>query len=213
MRAVKVALVGSLAVVAVSLVLVLLGSPMSVAGTNRIAGDSPLPIATTEHSASYCQADEVVPQGTSAVRVWLDAAAGPRVALLVSAGGHTVLRGTRGSNWTGGSVTVPVREVGRRIAQATVCVSFKLGDETVIAEGEMTPAASAAQSSTGALHGRIWIEYLRPGAHSWASLIPTVVDHMALGRATSGSWIVFVALAMLLTCVLLGSDLLRRELS
>jgi hypothetical protein len=213
MRALTVALVGSLAVVALSLVLVLLGSPMSVVGTNRIPGDSPLPVATTEHSASYCQADEVVPRNTSAIRVWLDAAAGPRVALFVRAGGRTVLTGTRGSNWTGGSVTVPVKEVGQRIAQATVCVSFKLGDETVIAEGEMAPAGRAARSSAGALHGRIWIEYLRPGVHLWASLIPTVVDHMALGRATSGTWIVFVALAMLLACVLLGSDLLRRELS
>jgi len=212
MRAVKTALLAGLALLVIALVLTLLGSPMSVARMNRAPGQSEELVTSTNQSANYCQAHEVLPRGTSAIRIWIDAAAGPRVRVVVSSDGRPIISGERGSGWVGGSVTVPVKPLPRAVSGATVCVSFRLKDETIIVQGEHAPATTAARSGQEALSGRIWIEYLRPGTRSWASLAPEVARHMGFGRAAAGTWIVFLALALLAAVVVLASNLVLREL-
>jgi hypothetical protein len=212
MRAPTIALLVGLTLLAIGLAFTLLGSPLSVAGTNRPPGRHSEPIVMTNRSASYCQGQQLIPHGTSAIRVWLDAATGPRVRLAVSAGGRPLLTAQRGSGWAGGSVTVPVKPLERTIAAATVCVSFRLSDETVTVQGEAAPPAGAARSEGLPLRGTLWIEYLRPGRRSWASLASTVVRHMGLGRAAPGDWIVFLALALMAGAVALGCALIHREI-
>jgi hypothetical protein len=212
MRGVPVALAAGLGLLAVALALTLLHSPASVAGTNRPLGQPEQPIASTTRSTGYCQAGEVLPQGTSAIRVWLDAAYGPRMSLTVSAGGHALTRGERGSGWTGGSVTIPVKPLARTVADADVCVSFHLKDETIIMQGNDASPASAAHEGPRALSGRFWIEYLRPGTRSWASLVASTMQRMGLGRAFAGTWIAFVALALLALLGVLASMLVVEEL-
>jgi hypothetical protein len=56
------------------------------------------------------------------------------------------------------------------------------------------------------------MEYLRPGRKSWWSLASSVAHHMGLGHAASGTWIVFLVLALMLTVVILASRLALREL-
>lgn len=199
MRSVKVALAAGLTLLALAIGLTLLGSPMSVARTNRPAGQPEEPVASTKQSNRYCQADEVLPGGTSALRIWLEAAAGPRVSVAVYARGRLITGGQRGSDWIGGSVTVPVRPLAHAASPATVCVSFALHDETVVVQGSTGPV-------------RMWIEYLRPGTRSWLSLAGEVVRHMGFGRAAAGTWIVFLALALLLAAAGLASRLLVREM-
>jgi hypothetical protein len=199
MRSVKVALTAGLTLLALAIGVTLLGSPMVLARTNRPPGKPEEPIATTDHSASYCQSEETLPHGTSAIRVWLDAVAGPRVTVAVLSGGRPLTSGERGSGWVGGSVTVPVRPLARTVPNATVCVSFALKDETLTVQG-----TSATQ--------RMWIEYLRPGKASWASLAGALARHMGLGRALPGTWVVFLALALLATAVTIASRVLVREL-
>jgi hypothetical protein len=212
MPGVRIALAAGLALMGIAIGLTLLRSPASVAGTNRIAGQEEEPIGSTDQSARYCQAREALPRGTSAIRVWLYAARGPRVSVVVSSHGRTLTSGAQGSGWTGGSVTVPVKPLSRAVSHATVCVSFRLRDETVFVQGNATPAAFAAHDGGQALAGRIWIEYLRPGGSSWASLAGSIARRMGFGRAAAGTWVAFLALALLATVAALASSLVLREL-
>lgn len=212
MRSVKVALVAGLASLAAALVLTLSASPMRVASTNRVPGTE-TPIASTRAGATYCQAHEVLPGGSSAIRVWLDAAAGPRVEVTVSSGSRVLASGARGSDWIGSSVTIPVKPLARTVVGTTVCVSFHLHDETIIVQGKAAPAAVAAHEGHRALAGRMLIEYLRPGARSWLSQATEVARRLGLGRAAAGTWVALVAFALLVAAVVLASRLLLRELA
>jgi hypothetical protein len=212
MRRVKLALALGLTGVAIAIGLALMHAPMTVARTNRIADQPEEPIASSRESASYCQSGETLPRGTSALRIWLDAVYGPRVAVEVTADGHAVTGGERESGWVGGSVTIPVKPLSRDVAAATVCVSFPLLDETVIVQGNATPATVATREDGQPLAGRMWIEYLRSGGRSWASLVTSTARRMGLGRAAPGIWVALAALALLAAIVTLASRLLLEEL-
>lgn len=211
MRSVKVALLVGFALLALALVSTVSRSPISVAASNK-EPEKEATVANTSHGATYCQTGEALPAGTSAIRVWLDAAAGPRVKLTISAQGHTITSASRGSDWIGSSVTVPVRQVTHTVTDTTVCVSFPLHYETVLATGSSTPAGLAAHEGRRALTGRLWIEYLRPGSRSWLELVPEVVRHMGFGHAIPGTWIVYVALVLVLAAAAVASRVLVAEL-
>jgi hypothetical protein len=211
-RSVRLALAAGFTLVAVALLATLLGSPMSIASTNKVAVlDEPLVEAT--HATRYCQSGEILPRGTAAVRVWIDATAGPRVHVLVSAHGHTVASGVRGSNWIGSSVTIPVGALARTVSGTTVCVSFPLHDEEVIVQGRASAPAVAAHEDSKPLPGRIWIEYLRPGTRTWLSMAVEVARRMGLGRASAGSWVALAALALMALALALASRRVLEELA
>jgi hypothetical protein len=212
MRRVTIALAAGLTLLAITIGLILAHAPMMVAGTNRPAGQSEEPIATSQEHNSYCQAGETLPQGTSALRVWLDAIYGPHVEVAVSAQGRRLTSGERGSGWVGGSVTIPVKPLPHAVSGATVCVSFRVRDETVALQGNVTPAASATREDGQALPGRMWIEYLRPGEHSWSSLLASTARRMGLGRAAAGVWVVFLAIGLAAAVILLAAMLVVKEL-
>lgn len=208
---VKLALLAGFALLAVALALTLLGSPMTVAATNRVPGREAA-LGGTTTGARYCQAGEVLPRGSSAIRIWLSAAAGPRVNVVVYAGARAIAGGTRPSIWIGGAVTVPLEPLPYTVTGATVCVSFRLHDETIGFQGMPTPAAAAAHDGRRTLGGRLIIDYLRPGKRSWMSLAGEVARRMGLGRAAAGTWIVLLALALFAAAVALASRLLLEEL-
>jgi hypothetical protein len=212
MSSVKVALAAALALLTVALVLVLLHSPMSVARTNGTPGEEEI-IALARRGATFCQAGELVPRGTAAIRLSLSAFTGPRVTVAVSAGGRMVTTGQRGSGWTSRVVTVPVRPLPRPVAGATVCVSFPLRDEVLTVFGKATPASLAAREDGRPSPGRLWIEYLHAGGRSWASLLPSVVRHFGFGRAAPGTWIALLALALLVAVAALSVRLAVKELT
>lgn len=212
MRSVKVALVAGLTLLAIAVGLVLRQAPMSVAGTNKIHDREGATIASTRHSASYCQADETLPSGTSATRISLAASIGPRVRVLVSSRGHPITGGEQESGWTGWVVTVPVKSVAHTVSGTTICVSFRPHDETVSLVGRRSPAAIAARDGQQPLAGRMSIEYLRPGTRSWASLASSVVRNMGFGRAWGGTWSVFLALALLAALAVLAMRFVLTDL-
>jgi hypothetical protein len=211
MHRVTIALAAGLTLLVVGLCVTLAHSPVIVARTNGpdFKEES---IAFTRYGATYCQANELLPQGTSAIRLSLSSFTGPRVSVLVSAGGHPIASGERGSGWTSRVVTVPVRPLPRAAPGVTVCASFRVNDEAVTVFGKPTPATIAAHSGGRALPGRMWIEYLRPGRRSWASLAGSTAHHMGLGRAVAGTWIVWLALALMAAVAAIASRLLLREL-
>jgi hypothetical protein len=205
MPSVKVALAVGLTLLVLAVGLTLTQSPMAITGTNGIpdAGE----VARTQRSTSACQAGEVVPAGTSAVRLTLAAEVGPSVTVVARSGTLIITHGVRGAGWTGASVTVPVQRVSDTRSNAEICFTLGHPLEDIAIFGEHTSHAQALVGPHGeGLPGRMGVEYLRPGAASWLSLVPTIARRMGLGHAWGGTWIVFALLAAMAS----GASLLAR---
>jgi hypothetical protein len=205
---VKIALAAGLALIVAAIVVTLSLSPLSVASMNSALNEK---LASTQQASGACQSNEVLPRGTSAIRIALSAFLGPHVTVKALSGKRVVTDGARGSGWTGGVVTVPVKSVPRTIPHVRICFALALaGDETVSMYGEPSAPALAARSGEGApLPGRVRIEYLRPGP-SWLSLSSSVARHMGLGHAGSGTWIAFFVAVLMIAVVALSSGLILR---
>jgi hypothetical protein len=205
------ALLAGLALTALALGVTLSGAPSTVAGTNSVALSARL---GQTKGAVICQPAELLPADTSAVRLSLEATVGPRVTVLVFAGKRLLTSGTRGSGWTAASVTVPVQPLNHA-ATGSTRLCFEV-EHTRLAVGMLGAPAKQATSARllggRLLHGRIAVEYLRAGRASWWSLALSVARRMGLGRATAGTWITLVVLALMLGLTLLVSWLTIREL-
>jgi hypothetical protein len=199
---VRIALAVGLALVAIAIGVVLTRSPVTVAGNNSVAA---------EHGAGYayggtsnCQLAGTVPRGTSAIRFSFSNNVGPTVTVKVLSGGRVITEGTRHAGWgVDETVTVPVKRISRAIPNARVCVALGQTAEAVEINGSVVPGGNAV---------RFRIEYLRPGDSSWWSLASTVARRMGWGHAPSGTWIVFLLIALMITVATLVSRLLLREL-
>jgi hypothetical protein len=193
-----------LTVLAIAIVAVMSRSPAVVSRTNAtpIAG----PVATVSHDFETCQDNELLPAGTTAIRLSLEALLGPAVLVRVSHRGTVLVSGSVGAGWSRQSVTIPVRSLRRAVADTSVCFTVAASDETVYAKG--APDAAAPDAGTD---GRIRIEYLRPGRRSWWALAPSVARRMALGRAPSGMWVVFGVLSAMLVLTAIVAWLAIRE--
>jgi hypothetical protein len=183
-------------------------------------------IARTTGDIAICQTNETLPAGVSAVRLSMRAFYGARVHLIAYSGSRALTEGRRAPDWTGQSVTVPVKAVDRTISPVRLCFSLGPNSEPVAILGALTPAREAAVAfkSNGistpgaaagaglALEGKVGVEYLAPGRGSWWSRIPSVAVHMGLGRAFGGTWIVFLAAALTAAVGVLAVRLALREL-
>jgi hypothetical protein len=204
--------VAALILLLLALSLVLLRSPLVVARRSADVSSS-VTLGFATRGATYCQSHERLPKGTEAVRLWIGSAlAGPRVALAALVAGRKVLSGAREAGWGGLTVTVPVRPLARSLPDVTVCASFGLHYGHVALAGERTPRASAMRNGGRVLAGRLLIEYLRPARSAWASMTVPIARRMGLGRAWSGTWVVLLALGLLIAMISLIVSLLQREL-
>ncbi len=210
MSRVRAALAVGLVLIAVILGITLSGSPITVA---RVNGASNLSVATITRRTTVCQPGEILPRGTSAIRLRAFALAGPPLALSVSANGREIAHGKQRAGWTGGAVTVPVSALSTTRSGASLCFTLFLnGHETVYLTGESTPEALAARANGGTLPGRVLAEYLRPGRSSWLSLAPEVARRMGLGRAWSGGWVAILVVLLMTGVLALCSRLVLKEL-
>ena len=199
----------------------------TVALSESIGREEHVPLAFTTGEATVCQTGEALPAGVTGIRVWLRSVFGPPVHVAVyeeGAGTRVLTQGSRAADWTGQSVTVPVRALGSASANTKLCVGFAPNSElvvllggraagagaTVSADPPLTPAASAIGG--GRLAGQVGVEYLGPGRGSWWSRIATVAGHMGLGRAFSGDWIAPLVAALMIGASALAVRLLVREL-
>jgi hypothetical protein len=179
-----IALGVGLVLIVIGIGIVMAKSPPVVARSNAV----PLEAALAEVSTAYeaCQADEVLPSRTIAIRLSLEATFGPTVRVRVLHDGVTLTSGAQAAGWNRQSVTVPVRPLPRTVAGVRVCFAMSPKDETVRINGS-TRGGPAGQA--------IRLEYMRPGHRTWWALAPSVARRMAFGRATNGVWIVLVVAA------------------
>jgi hypothetical protein len=207
---VRIALAAGLAAIAVAFVVTLSHAPLTVARGDSLAAGG---LVSTNQPARACQAEEALPQGTSAIRLGLLAALGPTVTVQVLSGARVLTQGTRSAGWSSGTVTVPVSPVARAAAPVKVCFALSSMNGLVTLRGWLTRRAVAAASSEGPLPGRMGIEYLRPSRHSWWSSVASVVRHLGLGHAAGGAWNTLLVVALAAAFIALSSWLVARELS
>lgn len=210
MRSVRIALVVGLALTALTIGVVLSGSPPTVAATNSVPAASALRFV--QGGYTRCQEGETLPRDSSAIRLSLSANIGPRVTVSVLSGSSVVTHGQRGAGWgVQETVTVPVTPVPRAIPNARICVAIGPTVEPLEVRGSLVPTFVAGGGPRNV--GKVRIEYLRAGHTSWWSLVPSVARHMGLGREPSGTWIVFALLALMITITILASRLVLKEVT
>ena len=207
MRSVRVALTVGLAITAAAVGLVLSGSRPTLAGTNSVPPERVL--TSVSGGTTVCQPVGTLPAGTKAMRLSLTANAGPRVTVKARSGTQVITHGERDAGWgEANTVTVPVKRVPSTITGASVCVTLGPSSEHVLINGAFIPTSANAHTVTP----RFRVEYLSAGHRSWWSLASSVAHRMGLGHAASGTWIVFLLIALMIVVAVLASRLLLREL-
>jgi hypothetical protein len=161
-----------------------------------------------------CQGGEPLPAGVTAIRLSIAAYVAARIRLRVYSGSQLLTEGNRGPDWTGTSVTVPVKPLTYATPDVTLCLNISPNSEGIYLFGREAPVAEALTvPSGGHLSGRVQVDYLTSGKGSWWSRLLAVARHMGLGRAFSGTWIVVLIAALMLAVGGLAGRLALRELS
>ncbi len=210
MTRIGAALAGGLALIAIAVAVALSRSPMVTARARGAPPEKKLVLTTEE--ASGCQRGELLPRGTTAIRLGLFAVTTPEVAVRVFAGSRTVTEGALAPGWTGEGATVPVKKVSRAVSPVTVCFRIKSLTGEVMMVGVSTPPAEATVGGGRRLPGRISIEYLQPGNRSWWSRAASVARRLGLGRAASGTWNALLVMVLAAAVLALSSWLVVRDL-
>jgi hypothetical protein len=206
---IRVALAIGLALIALAVVLTLAHAPLSVA-RRGVATEHTL--VSTARPASACQGGETLPRGTTALRLSLTAALGPRVTVKVLSGLLAVTHGTTQPGWSDASVTVSVQPLSHTVAPVTVCLALTQMNGKLSMRGSHTSRAQAATSGGERLPGRMNIEYLRPGARTWWSQATAVARRLGLGRTASGAWNAVLVMVLAASFITLSSWLVVKEL-
>lgn len=197
--------VAAVLAIAVAVVLTLGRSPLVVAGTNSIPYEAV--VGSTKGPAQTCQGGEVVPRGTTAVRMWLQANIKPLTRVTVFDGGRTLARGTQTGGWLGKVTTVPITPIGHTLRDARICFSIDRAVQAVNLLG-----GRAGQPRHGQAQSKMRIEYLRPSPQTWWSQIGSVAWQLGLGRAPEGGWAVALPLLLMAAATILVLVTLLRRL-
>ena len=204
---VGIALIVLLAVVTLS------HAPPRVVRTNAPTGVN-AQIATLIESGELCQAHETLPAGATAVRLSVGAYVAAPIKVTLSSGSRILTQGRRRADWTGSPVTVPIAPLRTTASDVTLCVDIAPNNELIYIQGASAPAGEAATLGAGqSLGGKLVAEYLAPGSGSWWSRIGSVASHMALGRAFTGTWVVWLTVILMVAVGGLAMGLAVKELS
>jgi hypothetical protein len=207
--------IGIALAVGVLLIAIAAGVTLSRAPLIQVRENTPFThheLVTTSEDSGACQAEEVLPQDTEALRLGLTSVLGPKVAVEVLSGRTVLARGVHPGGWEGASVTIPVRPLPAVVAPVEVCFQISLLNGPVGMLGWPSSRAMAARAAHHTLPGRMHIEYLRTGTKSWWSMASTTAYHLGLGRAAAGTWNALLALGLVAALALLSSWLVIREL-
>lgn len=220
MRQVTVTLAIGIALVLAIGALTLTRSPPRVL---RIAATAELQLAHTSGDLAACQANEVLPAGVSDIRLFTWAYVGYQVHVRAYRGQRILTEGSRGANWTSGSVTVPVKPLAQSSSGVTICFAIGPNQEPAIVLGAPAPPREAAVLLSGdrpnpsaagdqVLPGRVALEYLGAGRGTWWSRVASVATHVGFGRAFSGTWIALLIAVLTAGAGALAVALTLREL-
>jgi hypothetical protein len=206
---IRIAIAVCLTLTAICVGIALARTPLVVASTDG----TPLPteIGATSVPTTVCQPAEIVPRGTTAIRVSLLSLLGPRLSLRATAGNTLVTSGELGYGWTGAVVAIPVARVARTYTHVTICISLAKRQQLVNLRGANTKVEPAITEGKQVLPGRMRFEYLRPDKSSWLALVLPTARRIGL-TIGGGAGIAIVPLLLLLACAALMSWRLASDL-
>ncbi len=215
----RTALAGALLALVIALVVVGARRQPQIASTDRV----PNYTFVTEVFAGQqlCQAKEIVPAGTAALRMTIGTYGkpGPPLAIAVTAPvpgapARRITSGDLAEGWRQGVISLPVSHVAQTHAPATVCIANR-GAWPVAIAGTTPPAHYGfADTLNGqALPSEVRIDYMLPGHPSWFSMLGTLAQRMTFGKGTYVGWMAWIAplLLMLALAAVVVRVLLRAE--
>lgn len=172
-------------------------------------------LGTLKGAHRVCQGDELIPAGTTAIRVSAvhDGTPAPMMAAAVLREPTltTIAAGSAPSSLSEATI-VPVHPAVARETAGRVCLRFRTHGQAAAISfyGVSAEEALGAADGGAPLGGRVRFEYLRSGAESWWSFAPTVVERIGRGHAWSGSSVALVAGLLTLLSISLAAWLLVR---
>lgn len=223
MSHVKVTLVAGIALILIVGALVLRGSPPRVLRTVGAGAKSSLGV--TQGELTLCQGNEVLPAGVTAIRVSIVAFLGSNMQVAVSRNGRLLTEGSHNPDWSGSSVTVPVKPLSHSTSGAVVCVAFAPNSELLQVFGNPTGPRNAAvffkgnvltrqgprAQGSALLRGRLSYTYLGAGHESWWSQALSIATRMGFGHFIGGKSIALLAALLVAAMAFLTVRLTLRE--
>ncbi|HEY3959517.1 MAG TPA: hypothetical protein VGL68_03305 [Solirubrobacteraceae bacterium] len=133
-----------------------------------------------------CQAHELLPADTAAVRMTIGTygAPGSRVSVsLTGLRGEALTAGSLAPGWRQGVVEIPVAHVHVASGDATACLRND-GPSRIAVAGDSGDSFHTMQVAGRTIqNAQVLYEYMRPGSESWLQLLPTAVYRSTLGKS------------------------------
>jgi hypothetical protein len=211
--AVRGVLAGGLLAIAVAFAVLLTHSEPRRSGTDYTPNANFA--AVLKPGQETCQARELLPVDTAAVRMTLGTygAPGPRVSVsLTGPHGEELTSGSLAPGWRQGVVEIPVAHVHAARAEATACLRDD-GPARVAVAGDSGDSFHTMQVAGRTIqNAQVLYEYMRPGSESWLQLLPTAVYRSTLGKSgLVRHWAWAGALALMLLAVGLALRTIVRD--
>ncbi len=162
-----------------------------------------------------CQAHELLPADTAAVRTTIGTYGkpGPRLSVsLTGPHGEGLTGGGLAPGWRQGVVEIPVAHVHAASTEATACLRDD-GPARVAVAGDSGDAFHTMQVAGKTIqNAQVLYEYMRPGSESWLQLLPTAVYRSTLAKSgLVRHWAWAGALALMLLAIGLALRTIMRE--
>ena len=185
--------------------------------TRRYAGHNDIrasaPTVGLARGTQVCQNQEVIPENTTGVQLFLAGSrtAGARLRVVaLDAGEQPITQGAliRGAT---GAIVVPTKRVSFSRVNATLCITARgrvPNDWSLV--GQPGPIGRLAVDGRP-VPGIIRIDYLRPGNETWFALLPTIAHRFAVTKAWwVGAWTFWLTVAAVVLAIFMAIFLVVR---
>jgi hypothetical protein len=200
-----------LAAVVVILAAVLAQRDQRPSGTNLIHAGSF--VATLHAGQSACQAGELLPADTAAVRATIGSYNRPGPLIQISfrgSRGEALRSGSLAAGWRQGLVQIPLRRVSLATAGVSVCLR-DVGPGAIAIAGQQAAPGFQMTVAGKTLEGHLRYDYMRPGRESWLELLPTIVHRSTFAKSgLIRHWAWAAALVLMLLAVALAATTIAR---
>jgi Predicted membrane protein (DUF2142) len=201
-------LVVALLALAGAIALVLSHTAVRRSGTDGVWLVAELDAIVVAPGATACQGGELLPAGTSALRIPVERSHGAATVTLWW-GGHRIARvaGRVGA----GMVRADIPRATRDLGDVRVCLELRSGG--AILQGETVPGLQVLRIGRGTAQSSMAVDFLQPGRPSWWSEIRTVASRVDLGRGDwGGGWAVWPLAALLAASLALAAWVVARAI-
>lgn len=155
-----------------------------------------------------CQGEELLPAGTTAIRLYVLAqlSPGPPLRVELRRRGRVLVRTTAATDAGSYFVTARIPRTTRDVADVTLCYAVGAGAGLVAVFGDVAPPGTGVATIDGrSTQAAIPIDYLRGETSSWWPHLSTVMHRLGLGKGDwGGAWVGWAFPALVLSAIALA---------